>query len=82
MKLNYSKQITLSCGIVIFFNILSTIFKHWIFHSIGYCVGGLLWIIHPVMMSDKAPTSKEKALIRIAGAILILIGIFTRSYLY
>ncbi len=34
------------------------------------------------MINDKAPTPKEKVIIRIAGVILILIGILTRAYLY
>ncbi len=82
MKLNYSKQLTVSFCIVILFSVLTTIFKHWIFYSVGYGVVGLLWIIHPVMINDKAPTRKDKTIIRIAGVVLILVGIFTRAYLY
>ncbi len=80
MKLNYATQLTISFIVVIVFDILSTVCRHWIFHSIGFCIDGFLWIIHPVMMHDQVPTAKEKTIIRIAGLLLIVIGIFTRAY--
>ncbi len=82
MKLNYSKQLTVCFGIIILFNILTTVFKHWIFHSIGFCLTGLIWIINPVMIHDKTPSKKEKLLLRLSGVALILIGIFSRAYYY
>ncbi len=82
MKLNHSKQLALSVCLIILFNVLDTVLKHWIFHTIGFCVVGLLWIIHPVMKNDKTPTKKEKNIIRLAGFIIILLGLFSRAYLY
>ena len=81
-KLNYKRQLLLTVGIVLVFNLLNTLCKHWIFTSIGYALGGLLWIIHPVMIGDRDATKKQLNIIRAAGGVLILIAIFTRSYLY
>lgn len=82
MKLNYKKQLVLTVIIILVFNIMNTLFKHWIFTSIGYCLCGLLWICHPVMIGNVQPTKRNRMVIRVAGVVLIFIGIFTRSYLY
>ena len=83
MKLNYSRQLTLTIILVLLGNILSTIFKHWIYRNIGFFIGGLIWVFHPVMAGNRIPTEKELRLIRIlGGGSLILIALFTRSYIY
>lgn len=83
MKLNYSRQLTLTILLVLVGNVLSTIFKHWIYRNIGFFIGGLIWIFHPVMAGNRAPTAKELRLIQIlCGGVLILIALFTRSYTY
>lgn len=82
MKLNYKNQLILSCAIIIIFSVLNTVFKNWIFTSIGFCVCGLLWIIHPVMMKNTVPGKNELLIVRLSGVLLIVIGILTRAYLY
>ena len=82
MKLNYKNQLILTIVIVVVFNLMNTLFKHWIFTSIGYCLCGLLWVLHPVMLGNAEPTKKNLNWVRLAGAVLILIGLMTRSYLY
>ena len=82
MKLDYKKQITLSCAMMIVFDVLNTIFKNWIFTSIGFCVCGLLWVIHPVMMNHATPSKWGLLIVRLGGVLLIIIGILTRAYLY
>ena len=83
MKLNYSRQLALTCFLILLGNILSTILKHWIYRNIAFFISGLIWIIHPVMAGSQVPTKKELNLIRfIGGGALILIALFTRSYLY
>ena len=82
MKLNYSQQTTLSFILVIIFNILSTLLKHWIYVSIGFAVCGLIYIINPVVPANIEPTKKALLWSRVAGVILILLGVFTRSHLY
>jgi len=82
MKLTYKNQLILTCVIIIAFDILNSIFKNWIFTSVGFCVCGLLWIIHPVMIRNTTPTKTQVIIIRLAGVLLILMGIFTRSYFY
>lgn len=82
MKWSFRTQVLLSVVIIIAFNVLSTVFRHWVYRSIGFGICGLLYLIHPVTPKD-APNNKQmKLAIRIAGVILIVIGIFTRSYTY
>ena len=83
MKLNYSRQLALTCFLVLLGNILSTVLKHWIYRNIAFFIGGLIWFLHPVMAGIRPPSKKELNLIRfIGGGVLILIALFTRSYTY
>lgn len=83
MKLNYGRQLTLSVLLVLFGNVLSTILKHWIYRNIVFFICGILWIFHPVMAGTLAPTKQQLWIIRIlGGGLLILISLFTRSYVY
>ena len=82
MKWTYKAQMINSLVIIILANILSTIFKHWIYRSAGFVVCGLLWIVHPVLPSGAEVSKRTMLWVRIAGIILILIGIFTRVYTY
>ena len=81
-KLTYKRQLLLTVGIVVVFNLLNTLFKHWIFTSIGYALCGLLWFFHPVIKGDQKPRGDLLNLIRAAGIALIVMAFFTRSYLY
>lgn len=82
MKLSYRNQIILTCAILLLFNVLNTAFKNWIFTNIGFVLCGLLWMVHPVMTKNVAPTKKNRRIVRISGAVLVLLGIFTRAYFY
>ena len=77
-KLTYETQLTISFLIVILGCILSDIFNFWIYHSIAYVIGGLLFIMHPVVPKHLEGIDKAIFWTRIAGVILILIGIFSR----
>ena len=79
-KLTYEAQLTISFLIVILGCILSDIFNFWIYHSIAYVIGGLLFIMHPVVPKHLEGISKAVFWTRIAGILLILIGIFTRVH--
>ena len=80
-KLTYETQLTISFLIVILGCILSDIFNFWIYHSIAYVICGLLFIVHPVVPKHLEGIDKAIFWTRIAGCILILIGIFTRVHL-
>ena len=80
-KLTYETQLTISFLIVILGCILSDIFNFWIYHSIAYVICGLLFIVHPVVPKHLEGIDKAILWTRIAGVILILIGIFTRVHL-
>ena len=79
-KLTYEAQLTISFLIVILGCILSYIFNFWIYHSIAYVICGLLFIVHPVVPKQLEGINKAVFWTRIAGIILILIGIFTRAH--
>ena len=79
-KLTYEAQLTISFIIVILGNILTDIFDFWIYHSIAYVICGLLFIVHPVIPKRLEGIEKAVFWTRIAGVILILIGIFTRVH--
>ncbi len=82
MKLTYKKQLLLSVGIVLLFNILTSVLKHWIYHSIGYVLCGLLWVINPVMFGTTQPNPTQKMVQQITGFLLILLGILSRAHYY
>ena len=80
MKLTYRKQLALAVVVIILANILTEVFNFWIYRSIGFGVCGLIWIMHPVLPPNAEKNGKTILWTRIAGAILILIGIFTRVH--
>ncbi len=82
MKLTYKAQMIICVVIIILTNILSTIFKHWIYRSAGFVACGLLWVIHPVLPNGAEVSKKTLLWTRVAGIILVLIGVFTRVHLY
>lgn len=81
MKLTYKNQLMLSVIIIIVFFTLNVIFKNWVFSSIGWCLCGLLWIIHPALTKNIKPTKRNRMMIRLTGVVLIIIGLTTRFYL-
>ena len=82
MKLNFNRQLTLSIIIKLAFNVMTTVFEHWIFASAGTVLVGLLWIFHPVLPENAEPTRKNLKMIRLFGAVLVVMGLITRSYFY
>ena len=79
-KLSYDAQLTISFLIIILGCILSDIFDFWIYHTIAYGICGLLFIAHPVVPKHLEGADKAVFWTRIAGVILILIGVFTRVH--
>ena len=82
MKMNYKNQLIVSVVAIILTNVLSTIFKHWIYRSAGFVLCGLLFLIHPVLPNGVEKIKKTLLWMRSAGVILVLIGVFTRAYTY
>ena len=80
MKLNYKVQMIISVVIIILANVLTEIFDFWIYRSIGFAICGLLWIMHPVLPNSAEKSKRTLLWTRIAGVILILIGVFTRVH--
>ena len=82
MKPEFRKRLNTMAIIVLVFSVLNTAFRHWVFSSIGFCVCGLLCVVRPVKMNDIRPEQKQLLECRIAGIILILLGIILRARLY
>lgn len=80
IRLTYEAQLTISFIIVILGCVLSDIFSFWIYHSIAYVICGLLFIVHPVVPKRLEGMRKAVFWTRIAGIILMAIGIFTRVH--
>ena len=80
MKLTYKAQLLISVAVVILSNILTEIFDSWIYRSVGFVICGLLWIVHPVLPEDAEMTKRTLLWTRLAGAMLILRGVFTRVH--
>ena len=81
MKPTYKKQMIISVVIIILTNIMTEIFDFWIYRSIGFGICGLIWIVHPVLPNGAEVSQRTLFWTRIAGGILILIGVFTRVHI-
>jgi len=79
--MTYTVQMIISVIIIILSNILAEMCASWIYRSIGFCVCGLLWIVHPVLPNGAEISKRTVFCTRIAGVILILVGIFTRVHI-
>jgi len=82
VKLTYKAQMFISLVVILMANVVSTLLKHWIYRSGGFVICGLLWLIHPVLPNGAEVSKRTLLWTRISGVILILIGVFTRAYIY
>lgn len=82
MRPEFKKRLITMAIIVFLFCILNTIFRHWIFTSIGFCIVGLICVIRPVKMNDIQSEKRQLIECRIAGIIVILLGMMLRARLY
>ena len=80
MKLTYKVQMIVSVVIIILANVLTEVFDSWSYRSIGFAICGLLWIVHPTLPKGAEVSKKTLLWTRIAGVVLILIGVFTRVH--
>lgn len=77
MKLSYKNQMILSISVVVICYVLAAIFRNLLFRTIGLCLCGLLYAIHPVVQESETDNKGLKRVVRIAGIVLIFIGLFT-----
>ena len=82
MRSEFIRQGSLCFIIVLLSCVLNTLFRHWIFTSIGFCIGGLIWFFHPVKMNDVRPEKSQFLECRIAGVIVFILGLMLRARLY
>lgn len=78
MKITFQQRLWITAILVFIGNILAGIFHHWVFHSAACVICGLLHILRPVLPENAEDNKKNRLAIRIAGVIIILIGVFTR----
>ena len=67
----------LAIAIIVIFYVLAMATRNMIFRSLGLCLCGLLYTIHPVVQEGEESNKELKRVVRIAGIVLILIGLFT-----
>ena len=80
MKLTYKAQMIISVIIIILGNVLTDVFDFWLYRSVAFAVCGLLFIVHPVVPNGLETNKTTIFWTRVAGIILVLIGVFTRAY--
>ena len=78
MKVTYQAQLIISAVIIVLANILTDVLEFWLYRSIGFGVCGLIWILHPVLPNGAEVSKRTLLWVRVAGVILILIGVLTR----
>jgi len=78
-KLTYGKQMVLGVFLVALGHILSVITDKGFFMNLGWISYGLLFLIHPVWSREAATHPKIKTYVRIAGAVVVLIGLMVRN---
>ena len=79
MKLNYKSQMAVAVGVVLICYVLAFVFSNMLFRSLGLCLSGLLYAIHPVVPKGEENNKDLKRYVRIAGIMLILFGMFTTA---
>lgn len=79
MKLNHTTQMILAVAIVVVCYVLAMVYGNMLFRSLGLCLSGLLYAVHPVVQKGEESNKELKRLVRIAGIFLILIGLFTTA---
>lgn len=80
MKLTYRAQLIACVVLVLLGNVLTDAFEFWIYRSLAFGLCGLIWIVHPVAPQGMEENRKTLFWTRIAGAILVCIGLFTRVH--
>ncbi|MBQ8880878.1 MAG: hypothetical protein IJ030_01715 [Oscillospiraceae bacterium] len=77
MKLNYKTQMIIAVAIVVVCYVLAIVFRNMLLRTIGLCLAGLLYAIHPVVPAGEEENKQVKTAVRVAGIFLICIGLFT-----
>jgi len=58
--------------------VLSHLFKIGLFSNIAWVIYGLIYVIHPLDLNNQPLTPKGAVAVRIAGAVIAIIGVLTR----
>ena len=77
-KLTYSRQIVLGLILLSLGHLLSWVTGWQYFQNLGWIAYGLLFLIHPVWLESASQNPHIKTYVRVAGAVVILIGLMLR----
>ncbi len=77
-RITFKMQLYISAALILIGNLLSTLLKNGTLCNIVWILSGLLYILHPVCPSETTDNPRIERAIRIAGVILILIGLLIR----
>ncbi len=77
-RMTFKMQLYISAALILIGNLLSTLLKIGILCNIAWILSGLLYFLHPVCPSVSANNPRIERAVRIAGVILILIGVLIR----
>lgn len=78
-KLTYGKQMVLCFVLMGLGHLLSWITARGFFQNLGWIACGMLFLLHPVWSENAVRSSHIKTYVRLAGAIVILIGCVFRA---
>ena len=76
-KLTYERQLFIGIIILFIMFICSAIFKNGLFSNIGWVIDGLLFVVNPVCPAKSEGVKNIHLWVRLAGIIVIIIGITT-----
>ncbi len=77
-RITFKEQLYISAALILMGNLMSFLFKHGILCNVAWVLDGILWMLHPTCPSNQADDKKVIRAVRIAGAIIILIGVMIR----
>ena len=77
-KLTYARQILVGLILLSLGHLLSWVTGWQYFQNLGWIAYGLLFLIHPVWLESASQNPRIKTYVRIAGAVVILIGLMLR----
>ncbi|MCD8161519.1 MAG: hypothetical protein LUE61_10240 [Clostridiales bacterium] len=75
---SFLTQLWIAAGLVVAGFLLSVLLQNGIASNIGWVLAGLLFVLHPVLPQNQEETPGHLWLVRLAGAVVILVGVLVR----
>ncbi len=71
-------QLWIAVGLVVASFLLSVLLQNGTASNLGWVLAGLLFLLHPVLPQNREKTPGRLWLVRLAGAVVILVGVLVR----